>query len=62
MSHHPLLVPEVVEEVQGVLHLLGEGVLPEEQAGQEEPEEPVEQVVLLTQKEYVVHLSKIDDQ
>ena len=54
-------MPEEVGEVQVVLHLLGEGVLQEERAGQAEQEEPVEQVVLPAQ-EYVAHLSKIDDQ
>ena len=54
-------MPEEVEEVQGVLHLLGEGVRQEERVEQEEQEEPVELVVLPTQ-EYVVHLSKMDDQ
>ena len=57
MSHLPLLVPEAVEEVQGVLHLLGVGALQEERAGQEGLEEPVEQVVLPAQKD-VAHLSK----
>ena len=52
---------EAVEEVQGVLHLPGVGVLREERAGPEGPEEPVEQVVLPAQKD-VAHLSKIDDQ
>ena len=59
MSHHPHLVPEEVEEVEGVLHLLGQGVLQEERAGQEELAGQVEQVALSGQKERVVHLSKI---
>ena len=50
-------MPEAVEEVQGVLHLLGVGALQEERAGQEGLEEPVEQVVLPAQKD-VAHLSK----
>ena len=52
-------MPEEVEEVQGVLRLLGQGVLQEEQVGQEGPGEPVEQVAPLAQKEHVVHLSKM---
>ena len=52
-------MPEEVEEVQGVLHLLGQGVLQEERVGQEGPVEPVEQVALPVQKEHVVYLSKM---
>ena len=59
MSHHPLLAPEEVGEVQGVLQLPGQGVLQEERVGQEEPEGLVEQVAPPTQKEHVAHLSKM---
>ena len=56
MTHHPQhLVLAVEEVVQEVPLLGGQGVLPEEWAGQGELEG---QVVLLEQEERMVHLSK----
>jgi len=60
MSHRPLLVLEEVGEVQGVLRLPGQGVLQEEQVGQEGLEGLVELEALPpAQREHVVHLSRM---